>query len=264
MVDGASSRLITTMQIPYVSVVGMKKACYDGSMMLKQKPKLAQLGYGIYTVDEAARYARVSNSMVNRWVFGNKQGNAVIEADYLNDPAKLISFLDFIQLVAIREIRVSRKVPLEKFRQAIKVAKQDFGFEHPFARKHCVYLWGEDFVITPPDRADQPFIEASGKHRGQRLFKFVEAYLDDLSYDENGLANRYRIFQSGRVAIEMNPRIRFGEPILPSNYSVDAIWDAIQSEGSMEQAAKSYGISLEEVRASYLFHVKYLDSTKAA
>ena len=221
------------------------------------------LGSGLYTVGEAALYARVTPAMMARWLFGNQRGEAVLHPQF--DPhERMVSFLDLIQTLAIREIRMQRQIALPKFRQAVKVAKEKLGLDYPFARKHCTYLYNETLVIR--SRADHDeFVEASGQHRGARLFPFVEMYLDDLTFDpRTGLVNAYQIFTSDRnVPITMNPHRRFGEPLLPSGYTPFAIWQAINAEGGIERTAKLYDIPFEEVEASYQFVVRHLGKTAA-
>src|SRR5207245_1843890 len=115
------------------------------------------------------------------------------------------------------------------------------------ARKHCTYLFGDELVIRPPG---EDFVEASGKHRGQRLFSFVEMYLKDLSFSPAGLANLYRIYTADQVPIVMRPDMRFGEPLLPSGYSARVIWESLQTEGSIPRAAEVHGIPVAEVEAA--------------
>ena len=219
------------------------------------------LGNGIYTIPEAALYARVSPAMMNRWLFGTEKGRSVIEPQF-GKQDKIVSFLDLIQTLAIREIRLQRQVPLLKFRQAIRTAKDRLGLTHPFARQHCTYLMGEDLIIRPPGNDDE-FVEASGKHQGQRLFPFVEMYLENLTFSNDGLANKYQIYTSNGVAILMSPDHRFGEPLLPSGYTAMAIWESIIAEGSIERAAKVYGIPKEEAEASYKFVNDHLGKSVA-
>ena len=127
------------------------------------------LGNGLYTLSEAALYARVSPTALNRWLFGAGGRDPVIVPQFGSDE-KLVSFLDLVQTLAIREIRLQRKVPLAKFRQAIKIAKDKFGLDHPFARQHFSYLFGDELVIQP---SQGEYVEASGKDKGQRLLPFV-------------------------------------------------------------------------------------------
>jgi uncharacterized protein (DUF433 family) len=222
------------------------------------------IGNGLYTVAEAALYARVSKAKMARWLFGTKSGQAAVVPQFGTDE-KLVSFLDLIQTLAIREIRLQRKVPLPKFRQAINVAKDTLDIDYPFARRHCSYLLNDELVILTPGTEDQ-FVEVSGKHRGQRLFPFVEMYLTDLSFSPEGLANCYQIYKSRHaepIVIKMDPQQRFGEPLLPSGYAATTIFDAIKAEGGIEATTKAYGISKEEVEAAYQFVVNHLGKTAA-
>lgn len=222
------------------------------------------LGNGLYTVAEAALYCRVSTAMMSRWLFGSKSGHSVIDPQFGTE-VRSVSFLDLVQTIAIREIRLQRDLPLEKFRQAIKFAKDKYNLDYPFARQHCTYLYGDLLVIRSSlDREE--YVEASGKHQGQRMFSFVEMYLENLSFGPEGLANKFRVFTSHQqkpVSVTMDPHTRFGEPLLPSGYSALTIWDAIQVEGGIEQAAKAYGIPKEETQAAYQFVVDYLGKTTA-
>jgi hypothetical protein len=209
-----------------------------------------RIGTGLYTIAEAALYARVNERLLRRWIFGTEERKAVFDPQF-GSQEKLISFLDLIQTLAIREIRRQENVPLLKFRQAIKKAKRDYGVSYPFAREHYTYLLGKELVIK---LGDGEYVEASGKHAGQPLLKgIVEMYLKDLTFGGTGLAESYNIFTSqDHVKIVMNPDRRFGEPLLPSGYSAQCIWDAIKVEGGIDNAAKAYGISKEEATAAYL------------
>jgi hypothetical protein len=59
------------------------------------------LGSGIYTLREAARYALISPRLMNRWFFGDSKGRRVLSPQF-HSGEKLLSFLDFVQTLAIR------------------------------------------------------------------------------------------------------------------------------------------------------------------
>lgn len=222
------------------------------------------LGSGMYAVAEAALYCRVSTAMMTRWLFGTASGDAVMTPQFGTDE-RLVSFLDLVQTLAIREIRNQHKVPLPKFRQALQYAEDKWGLKHPFARHHCTYLFGDTLVIRPIQEKND-FVEVSGKRKGQRLFPFVEMYLKSLDFTPDGLAYKYRIFASNHfkpVAVTMDPRVRFGEPLLPSGYTALTIYEAIKTEGGVERAAEAYGIAVEEAEAAYQF-ADHLSPTSAA
>jgi hypothetical protein len=224
-----------------------------------------KLGTGIYTVHEASSYTKVAPGVLRRWLYGDKRGRSVIDPLYGKDD-KVVSFLDLIQMLAIREIRIQREVPLSKIRQAIEYSKDKHGIVHPFARKHTTFLYGDELMIRVGHRGAEEYVEASGKHRGQKHFQFVELYMEDLSFDADGLANKFQIFKADGVkpvSVTMDPAIRFGEPMLPSGYSASAIWNAIRTEGGLREAADAYGIDVPEAEAAYRFVVNYLGKSAA-
>lgn len=222
-----------------------------------------RLGTGIYSIREAAYYARVHPGLMARWVFGNKKGRAVINAEY--DPAeRAVSFLDFVQAVAIREIRLVEDITLEQFRQAIEIAEKR-GLTYPFAREHCTYWFPgiqELLILDPNEKPDQGYIQASGRGRGQRIFTFVESYLKKIEFGPDKLAKKYQIFEHHQTPIMMDPQIRFGEPMLPSGYSANAIFDSIKIDG-LDGTIKNFGIPRKEAWAAYQFVNEYIGKTAA-
>ena len=217
------------------------------------------LGIGMYTPAEAAMYARISSRTMGRWVHGDGTGAAAMRAQVPDSDQKTITFLDFVQVMAVRAIREQRKnVTLQKIRQAIDFAT-NMGIPYPFARKHTTYLWDDEIQLEVDGFG---LIQASGRQRGQFAMKqIVEVYLDDLSFDADGLANEYTAYESAGVKIIMRPTIRFGEPIVMGcGYTAWTLWQACLSEGSVESAANAYGVQEVEVRVAY----KYIDSIRPA
>ena len=123
---------------------------------------------------------RESRETANRWFFGAREGEAAIAPRVIK--GKFISFLDFVQVMAIREIRQSHKVPLNKIRQLLEIAEKEQGIKNPFATKGITFLWGDELGLRLPDGK---MIEASGRHRRNMLLKeVVVLYKEDLGYDE--------------------------------------------------------------------------------
>lgn len=207
------------------------------------------LGVGLYSIEEVALYARVSRKLANRWFFGTNDGNAAISPQLID--GKFISFLDFVQMTAIREIRQKKgadRVPLEKIRQLLAIAHEQ-GVTHPFARENVTFRWHNELGLALPDGR---LIEASGKHRRAVYLKeIVMLYKGDLGYDSEGLANLYHAWRWEGCAVDMNPHVRFGEPFLPScGYSAQSLWEAATDEGNVEAAARAYGVEKKEVEAA--------------
>jgi uncharacterized protein (DUF433 family) len=221
------------------------------------------LGVGIYTPSEAALYARVPAATLVRWIFGNKMGDPVLRRQLIDNrpDEKVVTFLDFVQALAVRVMRVQYQIPLDTIRKAIETARESYQVQYPLAMKHTTYLYGRDVVIKVGDKIVQV---SPGEHKhGLMLKEIVEIYMRDLSWDARGLAASYRAFSVAigkrSYEVSMNPTVRFGEPMVSSSgYSAQALWEAATTEGSVEAAARAYGVAPEEVEVAcrYYDHIQ--------
>ncbi len=215
----------------------------------------ATKGLGVYSVAEAARYARMPAATLNRWFFGTKSADPMSRSGIADDLNKRISFTDFVEALAIRSLRVDHGVPLQKIKEAILNAREKHGIEHPFARKdHRTVLIGKDLHILLKDLNGNP-LGLTGKDLDQVSMKpCIEAYMKDLEYDANGMARLYRAFAFKDQEVVMNPQIRFGAPVLEnSGYTAETLWRAAVAEGSIEKAADLYEVPVEAVEAAYRY-----------
>ena len=213
-------------------------------------------GTGLYTLSEAARYARMSPITLSRWF----KGDGYCERVFSLEESKVINFLDFVQALAVRNLRLHYKVPLQKIRDAVDRAAKEFNISHPFAYKHTTYLFEKEIWIQPEGKE---IIQISGKEHHQSGFTAViEGFYKDISFDpKTGLADKYRAYHRGKHEIVMNPKMRFGEPILDDcGYTPEALFEAAKTEGSTASAAKIYGVTKEQVEIC----VEYFDYLEAA
>jgi uncharacterized protein (DUF433 family) len=214
---------------------------------------------GLYSLKEAATYARVAPMTLQRWLFGTKT-TAALRASEI-DPAegRYVTFIEFIEAAAIGELRL-KNIPLQRIRQAIDTAKKHYGIEHPFAHeKHWCYTVGKDLFITLDEKS---IAGLSGKDRHQLSSRpLLEAYMKNIEFDSEHMAAAFTAYRYGQSAIKMTPTKLFGEPILErSGYPALTLWNAANEEGSIELAAKNYDVEVEEVEAA----CEYWKSLQAA
>lgn len=216
-----------------------------------------KLRAGVYTLQEAALYARVSTQLLSRWFYGRGRLDRALEPSF-PEKERILSFADFVQALAIRNARLQFRVPLQKIRAGIKRAEDDYGVSHPLARRHTIYLFGNDLYIYLETQKE--FEKITGKDRNQKtMTKIVEVYMNDLGFDRTGLASYYIAHRYGVAGeertIEMNPRFRFGEPVLKScHYSARTLWEACQAEGGIAEAAHAYGVDEADVYAAFRYY----------
>ena len=202
---------------------------------------------GLYTINETAFYSQMPIQTLHRWLKGSSQGEKVFSDEFKDK--KFISFLDFIQILAIRHIRNEHNIPLENIRNAIEHAKEKYGIDYPFARKHLTYAYGKSIIIK---MENEPYpIEISDKVGKQAVMNaIVENYLKDLHFNEEGLADKYTIYQQDNIKITIDPKYYFGQPFIEGkNLPIYNIWEAINIEDDNQSVANMYQVSLQEVDA---------------
>jgi uncharacterized protein (DUF433 family) len=219
------------------------------------------LGAGIYTPREAAFYARVRPDLITRWIFGGPRGERVVDPQFEPSNGKVVTFLDFIQAMAIRAIRLKYKIPLGKIRKAVDKAKRDFSVEYPFAMPHTtIFVFSDQSKMGHGElmieRDDGQIVQLSGRASGNLVFRqIVEPYLDHVEFDQRNLACRYTAWTRGDRKIIMDPHFHFGEPILhPCGYTAKALWEAVDIEGSVDEAAAAYGVDRKDVMTAWEFY----------
>lgn len=225
------------------------------------------LGLGLYTQAEAARYARISSPQkLSRWLFGAGPTPPAVEPQMPDRDKgdRIVTFRDFVQLLAIRAIRIEKKLSLQKIREALEEARDRYGMAHPFAQPHTTYLFGDEIHIVPPGRRED-LVRITGRRGQYTLREVAEMYMQDLSFEgPAGLASRFRLLHRDDVDVVMDPAVQLGHPYLPScGYSADTLIHAFETEGGIDPAADCFGVEPAEIRAALAMR-DYLAGSRGA
>jgi len=210
---------------------------------------------GLYSLPEAARYARMHPNTLRTW-FGVATGRVPLRESEIDSPDfRAITFWDLIEAVAIRSFRVDYDISFHKIREALKNAKEQYGIAHPFAhREHKTVVIGKDLHIFLPEDAENP-VQLTGKLHGQKSMKpCIEAYMKDLEFDVEGMARLYTAFRYKNQEVILTPKFHFGEPAIRENgYTAKTLYLAAVAEGSLERAAELYEASVDSVETAYRY-----------
>lgn len=222
---------------------------------------------GLYTVSEAALFARMPAVTLRNWLFGSKSQSSLRRSIIPKEEGRFLTFLEFVEALAIRTLRNSYNISLQRIRTAIDEAKETYNIPYPFANKaHKTVLIGGELHIFIGE-AQNP-VQLTGKGRKQQSFKpCIEQFMRDLEFDENDIAKayiayRYPVPNEGRtVNVSMNPRFCFGEPIVQgTGHRAETLWRAALAEGSEEKVAEYYEVDLASVVAA----CRYCEDLKMA
>ena len=216
-----------------------------------------KLGVGLYTAAEAARYVRARPEAISRWVHGNAKGERVVRPKFDSDDERVITFVDMVQALSIRAVRTqASRVPLPAIRDAVRKVEDEHGIEYPLAHRHLLFYFDKSVFITL-DESDA-IVGLTNKDIGQHLSRpIVEPYLEEIRFDDDGLAEKWTPMTNGEHSIRLDPEIRFGQPIVsPLNILASTLAEAVVAEGSIEAAADAHGVE----RNAVVLAVKYFDS----
>jgi uncharacterized protein (DUF433 family) len=211
-------------------------------------------GVGLYTTVEAARLIRARPQAVARWIHGDRQGEAVINAERMGDADRTVTFLDLMQALAIRQVRRQHpEVPLGRIRDAVKEAQEQYRMVAPLAhREHRLFVFDRTLVI----RIGEDTVGLAGADRRQGLMtRIVEPFLSAIRHDEaSGLANEWIPDSSHGFEVVLRPQFRFGQPHLrPSNILTSELASAAIAEGSVDAAASAFDLPPEAIRLAWRF-----------
>ena len=116
---------------------------------------------------------------------------------------------------------------------------------------------------------EEIYTSISQKTYGQEaITDIIEMFMEDVRFSPKGTAESYqafeRIYEGKIINITMDPRSRFGEPLIDScKITPHTLYEAIFTEGSKERAAKAFGVDLEYVDIACRY-IDHLDSPKVS
>lgn len=208
---------------------------------------------GLYTLAQAALFARMPLNTLNYWHYGTKSRAPLRDSEVARDEGKFLTFLEFVEAVAIRSLRTEMHIGLPKIREAIKEAQDKYQIKYPFAQQaHKTVIVGKDLHILLGE--DALMIGLSGKDKAQESFKkFLEPYMENMRFNAERIACEWIAarYGEGDKIIKMNPRIGFGEPLVgKTGYSAETLWRAAVAEGSIDKACQYYEVDRESVAAA--------------
>ena len=87
-------------------------------------------GRGLYGLNEAAFYARMPAATLRAWFYPKQEASRLITSQIEDGDEKFVSFLDFVEALAIRSLRLDCKIPLQKIRAGLAI-QQGISFRPP-------------------------------------------------------------------------------------------------------------------------------------
>ncbi len=199
------------------------------------------LARGFYTVPEAARLIEVgSERRIYGWLQGypSRQIGPLLAREYHPiDKRQELSFLDLIEVRFVEHFR-ERNVKVSTLRNAIKNARHFFREEKPLASERIVFVTdGKDIfveeVLKPSAKESNDPALWSLVTRQYEIYEFIRSLIiRGLSFDpKTHLAKTWVPRPEQFPDIIIDPRVAYGQPIVPSRVPTAALYDSWEAEG---------------------------------
>lgn len=195
----------------------------------------------IYTVADAAHYARVPRKTLSDWL---TTSGGVIE------PAKrkplTLSFWNFIEAWVLSSIR-SHKVPMQRVRKALAFVQRELQVERPLIsvafKTDGIDLFVEDFG---------GLVNASAGGKQLHMREVLEHYTQRISYHQGSAAQLYPFVRTHGAeqprAIVIDPSYGFGRPVITgTGVRTDVVFSRYQAGESHSALAEDYNVSLGQI-----------------
>jgi uncharacterized protein (DUF433 family)/DNA-binding transcriptional MerR regulator len=208
------------------------------------------LGKGLYSVPFAARLTGVSESKIRRWLFGSSKRKSLLTPEFETSDSRVLSFLDLIEVMLVAAFR-DQGVSFQHIRKVAEKATRELDTVHPFAHKKFITDGRRIFV----EELENDKAQLSDFLRDQREFReFVEQSLHrGVEFDVGNIAMRWRPNPTW-PAIVIDPARSFGQPIVDRTRTpTSTLYRSYLGTGSLEEAAATYEVLLDEARQAVAF-----------
>ena len=216
---------------------------------------------GLYTLQEVAAYAKAPEGSLRYWLYGDKNHPAFRNPLISHTEGRFLTFVEFIEAMAIRTLTRVYRVSLRTVWEAIREAEETYNLEYPFSKKtHKTYLVGKDLYINKLGE-DEFVAGLTGREKKQLSWvKVLEPYMMDLTWDDQQRAASYTAYNyntqhsSSVILIQMKPQVYFGAPMVGNTgYTAETLWRAALAEGDFARTAQYYEVRKDDVIAAWKY-----------
>lgn len=206
---------------------------------------------GAYSYSAAARLLNVSAEKVRKWSKGytrkvrySEERRAYAPVLQTDHESGYVSFLELVELIYCREFR-KLDVTLPTIRRAAENLAREVG-PYPFASRELL-VGGRRLVET---LGDDLVLDAASQQIMLRVGEFLRP---QVSFGDDARVGR--LFAADATAIYLDPRVRFGEPVLASRpVPVQTVAKLFAVERDEERVAEYFRIAPLQVRQAVAFH----------
>lgn len=220
----------------------------------------------LYSLTDAARFARVNPGKLRSWVFGARKGTRIAKPLIELPPERVwgeiaLSFTNLIEIKMVAKCR-HHGISLQQIRAAYDAARAEFG-PHPFAQQD-VFVSGKDIFSRVDEASDDGRSFTVLTKGGQRaLAPAIGQYLMQVRWkDHRPIEWRP---EEGRDAVHdvevvrLNPTMQFGLP-QARGIRTEILRDRFQANVAIELIAEDTDLQVYEVEQALRYEWKLNDA----
>jgi uncharacterized protein (DUF433 family) len=216
------------------------------------------VGVGLYTIGEASRLTGVPAQRIRRWLRGyhyQRGGQRLWSAPLWHpqieriDDEVTLGFRDLTE-VRIVDALIHAGLGLRTIRLAMDRARAYLSDERPFSTTRFKTDGRSIFLEIADEAGESTLYDLLRRQYG--FGRIIAPSLKDLDFDEHAAVRWWPL--SHRHAVVLDPQRGFGQPIVnDGGVSTSVLAAAVEAEGSVRAAAKTYNVGESAVRDALLF-----------
>jgi uncharacterized protein (DUF433 family) len=217
----------------------------------------------VYQVNEAARFLRLPDKTLRRWLDGDWRHGEFTEP--LIRPTATgstdLTWGEFVEAGFLTQYRV-RKLPIERLRPLLQELREELDTRYPLAEGRPLSRDGRKLLWRLQERHGLErslYLVVGGLQEGYQLAltPVVEQFVEHVEFDPANIRpfDRWYPLGIGKSAIVLDPRRSFGLPNIKGirTESIAELVAAGESARSVVRAFKPFGLSSADVREAVVF-----------
>lgn len=234
------------------------------------------LASGFYTVSDAARLIEVGSAQrILGWLRGypRRDIGPLLTRDF--PPIAGTQELSFLDLMEVRFVEHFREqgVKVRTLRRSLETARKVFGEPKPLATSKIRFVARQDKRDVFVEEVLRPVAEETGDRKlwslitkQYEIYEFIRDRLaSSIRFDpDTALANRWIPRPNEFPEIVIDPRVAYGQPIVPGRVPTRALFDAWRAEDeNLDAVADWFDVPVTEAKMAVAFEQLLLKPRRA-
>jgi uncharacterized protein (DUF433 family) len=211
----------------------------------RMDPNDPRVSRAVFTLREGAAYLDIAPSTLHQWA-RPRDAEPLLTIFPRAGRAATLPFVGFAEAFVLNALRRAG-VPMQRIRPAVTLLSQEIGLDHALA-SHRVYTDGAEVIYDYARDSDDEALLTVVRTGQQHLADVIRAYLQPVTYGDDGWIERMRLPAYAEANVVVDPRRAFGQPVvIDGGARVEDLVDRFQAGDSAAEIADDFGVPLAGV-----------------